>query len=114
MICLKACRTGFSPARAVRPLAYMPGSIAALEVHSADVATITAPTQDKPKADALVTGTSGVALSILTADCQPVLFADPKARVVGAAHAGWKGALYGVLAREHHSRHRPIDFAGGV
>jgi len=67
------------------------------QVHSADVATITAPTQDKPKADALVTGTPGVALSILTADCQPVLFADPKARIVGAAHAGWKGALYGVL-----------------
>lgn len=51
----------------------------------------------KPRADALVTATPGVALTILTADCQPVLFADPAAGVVGAAHAGWKGALDGVL-----------------
>ncbi len=50
-----------------------------------------------PQADALVTATPGLALAILTADCQPVLFADPKAGVVGAAHAGWRGALDGVL-----------------
>ena len=47
--------------------------------------------------DGLVTAEPGVALGILTADCTPVLFADPKARVIGAAHAGWKGALGGVL-----------------
>ncbi|OAN68740.1 polyphenol oxidase [Jannaschia sp. EhC01] len=65
------------------------------QVHSADavVADVTA----KPKADGLVTDTPGVALTILTADCQPVLFADRDAGVVGAAHAGWKGALDGVL-----------------
>ncbi|NRP11299.1 Laccase domain protein YfiH [Aliiroseovarius sp. xm-m-379] len=68
------------------------------QVHSADVATITAAqVGDKPQADALVTATPGLALTILTADCQPVLFADAKAGVIGAAHAGWKGALDGVL-----------------
>ncbi|MEM6760955.1 MAG: peptidoglycan editing factor PgeF [Pseudomonadota bacterium] len=67
------------------------------QVHSADVATLQAPHDPKPKADALVTATPGLALSILTADCMPVLFADPDAKVIGAAHAGWKGAKAGVL-----------------
>ncbi len=67
------------------------------QIHSADVITITTPQTDKPKADALVTSTPGLALSILTADCQPVLFADKIAGVIGAAHAGWKGAQTGVL-----------------
>ncbi len=67
------------------------------QVHSADVVTVDGPLADRPRADALVTATPGVALSILTADCQPVLFADPQAGVIGAAHAGWKGALNGVL-----------------
>ena len=67
------------------------------QVHSADVATVDAPHDPKPKADALVTATPGRALAILTADCMPVLFADPEARVIGAAHAGWKGAKAGVL-----------------
>lgn len=65
--------------------------------HSADVVTITAPGSDRPKADAMVTATPGLALGILTADCQPVLFADREAQVIGAAHAGWGGALAGVL-----------------
>nr|WP_256500528.1 peptidoglycan editing factor PgeF [Limimaricola litoreus] len=67
------------------------------QVHSADVVTVDAPLADKPRADALVTATPGLALTILTADCQPVLFADREAQVIGAAHAGWKGALAGVL-----------------
>ena len=71
------------------------------QVHSADVVVITDPDRinaaDQPDADALVTALPGVALSVLTADCQPVLFADPQAGVIGAAHAGWKGALSGVL-----------------
>lgn len=67
------------------------------QVHSPDVLTITEPLADKPRADALVTETPGLALSILTADCQPVLFADQQAGVIGAAHAGWRGALDGVL-----------------
>jgi len=67
------------------------------QVHSPDVVTVTAPNTDRPKADALVTATPGIALSVLSADCQPVLFADATAGVIGAAHAGWKGALDGVL-----------------
>ena len=65
--------------------------------HSADVITLTETRHDRPKADAMVTATPGIALGILTADCQPVLFADPQNGVVGAAHAGWAGALGGVL-----------------
>ena len=68
------------------------------QIHSADVVTVTGPHQhDAPRADAMVTNQPGVALAILTADCQPVLFADPEAQVIGAAHAGWRGALDGVL-----------------
>lgn len=69
------------------------------QTHSAEVVVVDAPLiGDKPQADALVTATPGLALGILTADCQPVLFADAKAGVIGAAHAGWKGALNGVLS----------------
>lgn len=68
------------------------------QYHSADVATVTGPNLERPKADAMVTNIKGVALGILTADCQPVLFADKEAGVIGAAHAGWKGALNGVLS----------------
>ncbi|TCP44099.1 peptidoglycan editing factor PgeF [Rhodovulum marinum] len=67
------------------------------QVHSADAVTLDAPPADRPRADALVTATPGLALAVLTADCQPVLFADARAGVVGAAHAGWRGALDGVL-----------------
>ncbi|WP_299043343.1 peptidoglycan editing factor PgeF [uncultured Tateyamaria sp.] len=67
------------------------------QVHSSDAVSITAPLDPKPKADGLVTATRGVALSVLTADCQPVLFADAQAGVIGAAHAGWKGAQAGIL-----------------
>ena len=67
------------------------------QIHSADVVTVNAPTSDKPKADAMVTATAGITLSVLTADCQPVLFADKSAGVIGAAHAGWQGTLDGVL-----------------
>jgi YfiH family protein len=67
------------------------------QVHSADVVTVTGPLETKPRADGLVTREKGVALSVLTADCQPVLFADHEAGVIGAAHAGWRGTLDGVL-----------------
>ncbi|MEP4197821.1 MAG: peptidoglycan editing factor PgeF [Aliishimia sp.] len=67
------------------------------QVHSADVVTTTGASFDTPKADALVTRTPGLVLSVLSADCQPVLFADAQAGVIGAAHAGWRGALDGVL-----------------
>ncbi|CUH89319.1 Laccase domain protein YfiH [Phaeobacter sp. CECT 5382] len=67
------------------------------QIHSPDVAVITSATTERPKADAMVSNTPGLALGILTADCQPVLFADEEAGVIGAAHAGWRGALDGVL-----------------
>lgn len=67
------------------------------QVHSADVVTVTEPPAAPVRADAMVTATPGLALTVLTADCQPVLFADRAAGVIGAAHAGWRGALCGVL-----------------
>lgn len=73
--------------------------VTAYQVHSPDVVEVKRPwaSEDAPRADAMVTRERGLALGILTADCVPVLFAEPKAGVVGAAHAGWKGALTGVL-----------------
>ncbi len=67
------------------------------QVHSPDVVTVTTPLTQRPRADAMVTATPGLALAVLTADCQPVLFSDAKAGVIGAAHAGWKGARDGVM-----------------
>jgi polyphenol oxidase len=70
--------------------------ISAYQVHSADVIVVDAPFPERPKVDGLVTATRGLALGILTADCGPILFADEKAQVIGACHAGWKGALTGI------------------
>lgn len=67
------------------------------QVHSATAVPVTGPLAPRPRADAMVTASPGVALAVLTADCQPVLFADAGAGVIGAAHAGWRGALDGVL-----------------
>lgn len=67
------------------------------QVHSATALPVTAPFAERPQADAMVTATPGLALAVLTADCQPVLFADAAAGVIGAAHAGWRGARDGVL-----------------
>lgn len=71
------------------------------QVHSPDVVTVTAAWDDaaegRPVADAVVTATPGIVLGIVTADCGPILFADRDAGVVGAAHAGWRGAVDGVL-----------------
>jgi polyphenol oxidase len=69
------------------------------QIHSPDalIATGPWPGTARPKADAIVTQNEGIAISVTTADCGPILFVDPKARVIGAAHAGWKGALTGVL-----------------
>lgn len=70
------------------------------QVHSPEVITVEQAwtAGQGPKVDAMVTRVPGLALGILTADCAPVLLADPAARVIGAAHAGWRGALGGVLA----------------
>jgi polyphenol oxidase len=69
------------------------------QVHSARVVTVSQNWghDSAPQADALVTDRKGIALGILTADCAPVLFADAKKRIIGAAHAGWKGAIGGVI-----------------
>ncbi len=79
----------------------LPGGalVVARQVQSPDVLAVDAPfAGDPPPADALVTATPGLALGIVTADCAPVLFADVRAGVVGAAHAGWRGARGGVIA----------------
>ena len=69
------------------------------QIHSAEVVVVNEPWkyEDRPRADAMVTRQKGVALGILTADCAPVLFADAEAGIVAAAHAGWRGALGGVV-----------------
>ena len=83
--------------------AVLPGArlVTLHQVHSPDVVTVAGPIDEtaRPPADAMVTATPGLLLGILTADCVPVLFADAQAGVVGAAHAGWKGALHGVTDR---------------
>jgi polyphenol oxidase len=68
------------------------------QIHSPDSVVATGPWNgSRPKADAIVTRTEGLAIGVTTADCGPVLFVDPSARVIGAAHAGWKGALTGIV-----------------
>ena len=73
--------------------------LTAYQVHSPDVVVASEPwdTAARPRADAIVTRIEGLAIGITAADCGPVLLADPNARVIGAAHAGWKGALTGVV-----------------
>jgi YfiH family protein len=79
--------------------ASMEALISLCQVHSAKVVRVDQPFDwsNRPDGDAMVTKTPGLALCILTADCTPVLFADPDAGVIGACHAGWKGALGGVI-----------------
>jgi purine-nucleoside/S-methyl-5'-thioadenosine phosphorylase / adenosine deaminase len=69
------------------------------QVHGTTAITVTTPwgRAANPRADGMVTAVPGIALGVLAADCAPVLFADPAARVVGAAHGGWRGALAGVM-----------------
>jgi YfiH family protein len=73
--------------------------LTAYQIHSPHVVTVEAPwtTETRPRADAIVTRTRALAVGVTTADCGPVLFADPQAGVIGAAHAGWRGALTGVV-----------------
>ncbi len=75
------------------------GVVTLYQVHGATALTVTGivPRDGLPKADAVVTATPKLAIGVLTADCTPVLFADAKAGVVGAAHAGWRGAVAGIL-----------------
>ena len=87
-------------ARMARHLAVGPANLISLyQVHSPDVEIVSGPWQaERPKADAMVTAASGLALGVSSADCGPILFSDSEARVIGAAHSGWKGAVSGVVA----------------
>jgi YfiH family protein len=75
------------------------GFLTAYQTHSPEVLTAVRPwgPDNRPQADAIVTATAGLAVGVTTADCGPILFAEAHARVVGAAHAGWRGALAGVI-----------------
>ncbi len=85
-------------ARAVGALSNSAKLVTLYQIHSAEAVTVKAPWEipDNPKADAMATDRANIALGILTADCAPILLADADARVIGAAHAGWNGALSGV------------------
>ena len=86
--------------RALALIGLPPGALATTyQIHSADVVEVTKPwpLDARPRVDAMVTTRPGVALGIGTADCAPVLLADPAAGVIGAAHAGWRGAVTGVV-----------------
>lgn len=69
------------------------------QIHSADVVAVSTPwtAETRPRADAVVTRQTGLAIGVSTADCGPLLFADSSAGVIGAAHAGWRGAFNGVI-----------------
>ena len=73
--------------------------LTAYQTHSPNVVVAEAPwtTENRPQADAIVTRMRALAIGVTTADCGPVLFAEPRAGVIGAAHAGWRGALTGVI-----------------
>ena len=108
-------------ARVARALGAEPAALVGLtQVHGADTVTVTeawAPGAG-PRADAFVTNQPGIALGIVTADCAPVLFADRHAGVVGAAHAGWRGAVLGILestlAAMQALGARPADMVAAV
>ncbi len=87
--------------RAIASLAggQRPALVTCYQIHSAKALPVSEPWEvnENPKADAMVTDRTGIMLGILTADCAPILLADGKAKVIGAAHAGWNGALSGII-----------------
>ena len=94
--------------------------VTAHQVHGKDVRVVDEvwPRWERPRIDAMVTRRSGISLGILTADCVPVLFADPRNGIIAAAHAGWRGALNGVLENAVGAMleigARPEDIAAGI
>ncbi|MGC6536309.1 MAG: peptidoglycan editing factor PgeF [Candidatus Puniceispirillaceae bacterium] len=88
--------------RAAGQLGIQPDNLAGLyQSHSADIITITHPhqlTEERPKADGLVTHLPDIGLAILTADCTPILCCDPDMKIIGACHAGWRGAASGIMS----------------
>jgi polyphenol oxidase len=86
--------------RMAQQMGVTPGHFLTLfQTHSPDAVVASGPWESasRPRADAIVTRTEGLSIGVTAADCGPILFVDPNARVIGAAHAGWKGALTGVL-----------------
>lgn len=85
--------------RAAGYFGLQPGNlISPWQTHSPRTVIVDRPFEgERPNADGIVTATAGISIAVVTADCGPILFSDARKRVVGAAHAGWKGALYGVI-----------------
>jgi YfiH family protein len=102
--------------RAVAAVAPGAGLVTLHQVHSGDALAVEAPFPDpsRPRADGLVTDRPGLALGILTADCAPVLLADSEAGVIGAAHAGWKGAIGGIVEATVREMERLGARRGGI
>jgi YfiH family protein len=97
-----AQRVGENRARMARALQVEPANfVTCFQIHSPDVVVAEKPWTPaaRPKADAIVTKVSGLAIGVSTADCGPLLFADEEAGVIGAAHAGWRGAFTGVIEK---------------
>jgi YfiH family protein len=93
-------RVAENRARMAATLGVDPGHLlTAYQVHSPNVVTVETPwsRETRPRADAIVTRSRGIAVGVTAADCGPILFADEAAGVIGAAHAGWRGAFHGVL-----------------
>jgi len=86
------------------------------QIHSPDALVATGPWNGEPraKADALVTRMEGLAIGVTTADCGPILLVDPAARVIGAAHAGWKGALTGIVESTVEAMEKLGAIRGGI
>jgi YfiH family protein len=94
-----ACVTRNRAAASARLGITAEGLVSCHQVHGTEIVTVERPwhRERNPRADGMVTAVPGIALGVLAADCAPVLFADPEAGVVGAAHGGWRGALAGVM-----------------
>ncbi len=90
--------------------------LTAYQIHSPEVVVAERPwsQSERPRADAIVTRERGLAIGVSTADCGPVLFADRKAGVIGAAHAGWRGALTGVIEATLSAMERLGAARGGI
>lgn len=92
---------GLNRRRVAEAMGVLPENLLSMHQYHSDVVVVAGPEGwgERPKADAAVTTAQGIALSVLTADCAPVLLADREAGVIGVSHAGWRGALAGVLER---------------
>ena len=90
--------------------------LSAHQIHSPDAVAVSVPWEgaSRPRADAIVTRAEGLAIGVTAADCGPILFVDPNARVIAAAHAGWKGALTGIVESTVAAMERLGAERGGI